>query len=511
MDRDQGQPGPIDGDDAVGNDGVGADGHGEAGARESDAGTPGRGMPDAGTTDAGTTDAGTPGRGMTDASAPGEAMHRDQAEHPGNAGPTGQPTPNEHVSGFAAPGGFDGPPALPYQTGEIPPAPQFNPYAQVPGAPAAAHGGNPGYPGQPGPYASHGAPSGYPGSSHPGSSHPGSSYPGYQGQEGQQGYQSQPGSQGQQSYPGYPGQQGYAGYPGQPGQSGHPGPGYPSYSPPPSTPGKGLAIAALVLAILALLICWIPVVNFLSFPFALVALGLGIPALVKGLKARNAAKTLSIVALSLAGVSIITAIIINTILVDSLRDAGVWDADTEVGTEIGGESFEDFGEFSEELSEAELEDYSYEYSEEFIAEIVAAPANSAGEEAAVGDYTVTLTELDRDASAEVLERAPSAGDPDHNYVIARFDAVYNGEGEGRPWLDLAPELVGSDNRIYTVLGCTVELSMRGADQDLLSKGDSVTHEVCFDVPDSALGEDSRLGLRMILAEENAEDVYWRLP
>lgn len=381
-------------------------------------------------------------------------MDRDQGQPGPEDAEAGRPVPGPaqteagQESGFAAPSSFAGGPSLPYRSGDIPPAPQHNPYAQVPGAPAADHGGN----------------------------------SSYTGQQGAGPYDSQYGN------PGYPGQQGYPGYPGQPGQ-----PGYPSYGPPPSTPGKGLAIAALVLAILALMICWIPFFNFMSFPLAIVALGLGIAALVKGIKARNVSKPLSIAALSVAGVSIIGAIVVNTVVVDSLRDAGLWEAESDVGTEIGGESFEEFGEFSEELSEAELEDYSYEYSEGFIAEIVAAPASSAGEETAVGDYSVTLTELDRDATAEVLDRAPSAGDPDHNYVIARFDAVYNGEGDGRPWLDLSPELVGTDNRIYTVLGCTVELSMRGADQELLSTGDSVTHEVCFDVPDSALARTAGWG------------------
>lgn len=418
--------------------------------------------------------------------APGSAE-----ENPGQNQENAVPETNPY-SGFAAPSGFSGP-SLPYTNDAEAPAPRYNPYAQVPGGPANDQGPEAGYPSYPasGPSVGQGGNAGYP---------------------GQQGYPGQPAQPGQQQgYPGYPGQQSQQGYPGQSGYPGYPGqPGYPSYGPPPATPGKGLAIAALVLAILALMICWIPFFNVVAFPLAIVALGLGIPALVKGIKARNVSKPLSIAALSVAGVSLIAAIVVNTVVVDSLRDAGLWEAESEVGTEIGGESFEEFIEGSEELSEAEKNDYTYEYSEDFIAEIVAAPASAAGEETTVGDYTVTLTELDRDATAEVLDRAPSAGDPDHNYVIARFSAVYNGEGEGRPWLDLAPEFVGADNRIYTVLGCTVELSMRGADQDLLSKGDSVTHEMCFDVPDSALGEDSRLGLRMILAADG-EDVYWRLP
>ena len=384
---------------------------------------------------------------------------------PAESVPEGRPA---GVPGFAAPG-----PAAPYPSyagAQTPPS--HNPYAGIPGGPQA-----PAYP----PAPSHGPASGqgY-----------GSGYPGYQGQSG---------------YPGQFGQPGQSGYPGQPGY-----PGYGSYTPPPPTPGKGLAIAALVLAILALLICWIPLVNFVSFPLAAVAVGLGIPAMVKGLKGRNIAKPLSIAALSIAALSMVAAVVVNTVVVDSLRNAGLWEDDGP-GTETGAESFAEFLEESEELSDAAQNDYAYEYSAGYIAEMVAEPANAAGDEVTVGDYTVTLVELDRDAEAEVLERDPSAGAPDHNYVIARFSAVYNGEGDGRPWLDLPAELVGTDNKIYSVMGCSMSLGMRTVDQELLSKGDTVTQEACFDVPDSALGEDSRLSMRMILAEQNNDEVFWRLP
>lgn len=411
---------------------------------------------------------------------PGTNQRADGAEPASVEGPAGTAAESvpegrsAEVSGFASPG-----PAAPYPSyagAQTPPQP--NPYAGIPGGPQG-----PAYP----PAPSHGPASGqgY-----------GSGYPGYQGQ------------------PGYPGQFGQPGQFAQPGQSGYPGqpgyPGYGSYTPPPPTPGKGLAIAALVLAILALLICWIPLVNFASFPLAAVAVGLGIPALVKGLKGRNIAKPLSIAALSIAALSMVAAIVVNTVVVDSLRDAGLWE-DNGPGTETSAESFAEFLEESEELSESAQNDYAYEYSAGYIAEKVAQPANAAGDEVTVGDYTVTLVELDRDAEAEVLDRDPSAGAPDHNYVIARFSAVYNGEGDGRPWLDLPAELVGTDNKIYSVMGCSMSLGMRTVDQELLSKGDTVTQEACFDVPDSALGEDSRLSMRMILAEQNNDEVFWRLP
>ncbi|MCC9194460.1 hypothetical protein LOC59_12500 [Arthrobacter sp. zg-Y916] len=499
MDRDQGQPEPADRDNSVGGDGSGT----EAGASDSTGGTRDGGTRDDGTADGGTREGGTAAEDLRPEAGPEGDPERPAAEEA-----------EETVSAWSAPGGvepeFGGGPSLPYQDGQIPPVPQYNPYAQVPRMPAADQGGAPGYPGQqgqPGSYANQGGYPGYP------------SYPGHQSQQGQQGQHSQ---QGQQSpYANQAGAPGYSGYPGQQGQQGQPGsypnpggalgypgqPGYGSYGPPPATPGKGLAIAALVLAILAVLICWIPFLNFVSFPLAIVALGLGIPALIKGNKARNVAKPLSIAALTVAALSIVTAIVVNTVVVDSLRDAGLWESESETGTE----SFTEVEDYSEELTEAEKEDYSYQFTDSYISDIAAEPANAAGEEVTVGDYTVTLVELDRDAAAEVQERDPQAGAPDYNYVLARFTAVYNGTGDGRPWLDLPPELIGTDSRLYTVMGCSSGLGQRSIDQELLSKGDTVTVEACFDVPDTALGEDSRLGMRMILAEQDNDYVYWRLP
>ncbi|MCC3297564.1 DUF4190 domain-containing protein [Arthrobacter caoxuetaonis] len=471
MDRDQGQPEPADRDNSVGGDSSGT----EAGASDSTGGT----------RDGGTREGG-----------PAAEDLRPEAGPEGDPERPAEEEAKETASAWSAPGGVEpeigGGPSLPYQDGQIPPVPQYNPYAQVPRMPAADQGGAPGYPGQQG---------GYPG------------YPSYPGQQSQQGQQSPYANQaGAPGYSGYPGQQGQPGqpgsYPNPGGAPGYPGqPGYGSYGPPPATPGKGLAIAALVLAILAVLICWIPLLNFVSFPLAIVALGLAIPALIKGNKARNVAKPLSIAALTVAALSIVTAIVVNTVVVDSLRDAGLWESESETGTE----SFTEVEDYSEELTEAEKEDYSYQFTDSYISEIAAEPANAAGDEVTVGDYTVTLVELDRDAAAEVQERDPQAGAPDYNYVLARFTAVYNGTGDGRPWLDLPPELIGTDSRLYTVMGCSSGLGQRSIDQELLSKGDTVTVEACFDVPDTALGEDSRLGMRMILAEQDNDYVYWRLP
>ena len=56
---------------------------------------------------------------------------------------------------------------------------------------------------------------------------------------------------------------------------------YPPFQPEPPRKGSGLAIASMVLGIIALLLSWIPIVNNLAAVLAVVALGLGIPALLR--------------------------------------------------------------------------------------------------------------------------------------------------------------------------------------------------------------------------------------
>ncbi|MCO7272450.1 MULTISPECIES: DUF4190 domain-containing protein [Cellulosimicrobium] len=85
--------------------------------------------------------------------------------------------------------------------------------------------------------------------------------------------------------PGVPGHGGPA--PTWPAQAAHPSAPYgagfaPSSGPPPRPPaGNGSAVAALVVGIVALLLCLVPVVNVVAGILALVAIGLGIAGLVR--------------------------------------------------------------------------------------------------------------------------------------------------------------------------------------------------------------------------------------
>lgn len=324
------------------------------------------------------------------------------------------------------------------------------------------------------------------------------------------------------------------GYPSRPGP--YPAHGYPAGygSDPgfgqhqPNTKGRGLAIAALVLAGFGLLFSWIWFLNFISYLAGAVALGLGIPALVKGSKAKNIALPLAITAVSSAVVAMIMATIINlTVQYGSVA------AETGTGYSPGGAvpgpmltaapipEPSDAGNGvrgDEQETERPVQpglpdrDYSADISGTYFTDLIAQPAASAGESVQVGDYTVTLAEVDLDATAEVLERDPSAGQPTHGYVLFEFRALYNGSpsGTGRPDLDFTPKFIGADARLHSVLNCSMDLGASSSDRPALAPGETGTHEICFDLPEAALGEDSRVGLRMVLADRN-EDVWWRLP
>lgn len=300
---------------------------------------------------------------------------------------------------------------------------------------------------------------------------------------------------------GYGSGPGYPGYPGSPGYPGYPG------AQPAGTPGKALGIAALSVAGAGLVISWLPFFNVFTFLLGVVALGLGIPALIKGFRARNVARVLSIVALAIAVLSLIIAGSVTAVIVDSFRQSSMGQYDAEPDPQPAPPLPNASG-TPDAL--ASPDEYTFEISDSFLETVLSAPATSAGDEVQVGDYTVTLDSVDGNASAEVQERDPSAGAPDHNYVMFEFSTVYNGDGEGRLWLDLAPEFIGADSRSYSVLDCSMDLGENAFDQPNLKKGDTRTYEFCMDLPDEAIGEDSRISLRMILADNN-EPVYWRLP
>ena len=83
---------------------------------------------------------------------------------------------------------------------------------------------------------------------------------------------------------------------------------------------NGLATASLVLGIIALVFCWLPFANVISYLLAFIALGLGIPAVLKGRK-HKVGMGVAIAGIVLALGSLVAATVVNTATVEAIDDA----------------------------------------------------------------------------------------------------------------------------------------------------------------------------------------------
>src|SRR3954471_8930492 len=95
--------------------------------------------------------------------------------------------------------------------------------------------------------------------------------------------------------------------PGQPPYGPPPG-GYPQYGgqqPPGPLKGSGLAIAALVLGIIAVLLCWVPIVNNFAAILAVVGLALGIPALISARRGKRTGSGLAVASVILSVLALV--------------------------------------------------------------------------------------------------------------------------------------------------------------------------------------------------------------
>ncbi len=91
--------------------------------------------------------------------------------------------------------------------------------------------------------------------------------------------------------------------------------------PPPTGPKKGLAIAALVLGIVAILGAWIPFAGLFSVVLGIAGLVLGIVALVKANRGQAGGRAMAIVGAVLGGLSIVVGIASTVIAVVAITDA----------------------------------------------------------------------------------------------------------------------------------------------------------------------------------------------
>jgi hypothetical protein len=258
-------------------------------------------------------------------------------------------------------------------------------------------------------------------------------------------------------------------------------PGYPMPGQPPPPQKKGLAITALVLSIVALVLCLIPVINNFAIVLGLVGLGFAIAALVIASK-RQQKKGMAIAALIMSVVAIIGAIVSQLIFVAALNSV------------------------SDAIEEGS--DGVVPLTQEQQSEAAERPALGLGESSAVGDeYNVTVNAVNLDATEDILAVNEFNEGPQGQFVLIDLSVEYTGSEEGDPWIDLGVNFVGSDARQYDSSTCTVLLEKNGSDVPTLENGGKGDYQVCMDVPAEAV-QDAQIFVEPTVSFDNDSRVYW---
>ena len=256
-----------------------------------------------------------------------------------------------------------------------------------------------------------------------------------------------------------------------------------------------MAIAALILAIIALLLCWIPIINNLAFVIGLFALILGSIAWFRARKGRGSGQGMSVAAAVVSVGALVGVLATQAFFAEVLDDVerSLNEASDPVPAESDGsvEPANVVAPAEEENAAAdEAEDVEPAADEAEDAE-PAAESNASGElglgaAADVGEYAVSVTDVQLDANDVVKSANMFNDDPDGQYVLVSLDVTYNGDDEGDPWLDLSVELAGSDARVYDSSSCGAVAPNSPMDLPTLTNGGTGSFDVCFDVPAEAL-------------------------
>lgn len=215
-----------------------------------------------------------------------------------------------------------------------------------------------------------------------------------------------------------------------------PPPAYAAAPPaPPATPGKGMAITALILGIVALLGVAIPVLNVLSAILAVVGLILGIIALTKA-----TSKGLPLSGVIVSGLALLLSLVFIVVYV-----AGFTNAVNDVR--------DDTSIIDGEQTEAEPEAPEAPAQSEQGTRDNPAPLGTTIEITEFGEpiYELTMGPATLEANAAVLEanmfnEPPAAG---FQYALVPVTVTYVGTETGTPWIDLSIQFVSAAGTTHT--------------------------------------------------------------
>jgi hypothetical protein len=274
----------------------------------------------------------------------------------------------------------------------------------------------------------------------------------------------------------------------------------PLQDPPPGQRGKAVTITALILAGVALLLCWVPIVNNAVFFLGLIAVVLAIIALVITLRGRSTMRGMAVASL-IIGVLSLVGVLSTQALYTSVLD-GVSDA-----VSGSNEKVDTTGTSASKSASG---------SNTTVAPAPSAIAGSASQPLAVGtaaavgkEYQVAVTSVKLDANAEVLAANQFNDAPTGQYVLVQLSVTYVGAKEGTPWIDLSETFVGTDARQYDAHDCGAVVDQGAMDVPTLENGGNASYQVCMDVPAAAI-EGGKIFVQQTMSFNGKSRVYWAI-
>jgi len=264
--------------------------------------------------------------------------------------------------------------------------------------------------------------------------------------------------------------------------------------------GRAVTITALILAGVALILCWVPIVNNAVFVLGLIAVVLAVIALVITRRGSSMMKGMAVASLAVGALSIIGVLATQAIyasMLDGISDAvSGGDADGP-----GNTSASEPGSLESTATATP--------GPSAVAGSVSQPL-AVGAAAAVGkEYQVAVTSVKLDANAEVAAANQFNDPPGGRYILVQLSVTYVGAEEGTPWIDLSETFVGTDARQYDASACGAVVDQRAMQVPTLENGGNASYEVCMDVPPAAI-EGGKIFVEDSMSFRDRSRIYWAI-
>lgn len=261
--------------------------------------------------------------------------------------------------------------------------------------------------------------------------------------------------------------------------------------------GKALTTTAFVLAAVAIVMCWIPILNILSFLLAISAVVMAIVALAATRRTGFPAQGLTIAALAIGGVSLIGVITFQMAYSSASNERRTANAAPAVTQSA--------------IPSAHSTQPAPSSPEAVVAvDGSAEKPHPLGAAAIVGnEYQVQVLSVKLNATDEVVANNMFNKPPKGRYILVDLAVTYAGAKEGNPWVDLAPTFVGTDARQYDASSCGASLDNGAMKVPTLEKGGQANYQVCMDVPVGAI-EGGKIFIQKSFSMNSKSRIYWGL-